>query len=298
MSLMSLSTQEVNRYLSGQGLNIKIGGFNVAVKSTLPQIRSGISKLYADFPLGLQGQFIDFQIDLSSPTLLRRWFRPQVNFSLDGKQPFKPLPVAQAYAMFEWGLNWVIANHAHQFAIVHAAAVEKNGRGYIFPGAPGSGKSTLCAALVCKGWRLLSDEMAMISLVDGLIWPIPRPISLKNASIEIIRHFGSDVVMGDVIADTVKGNLAHMRPPRSSVDAVNIPVRPYAVVFPTYQAEAQTLHVEISRGRTLMQLAENCFNYPVLGSSGFNCLADVVDQSICHRLVYSELDDAIASLER
>ena len=72
--------------------------------------------------------------------------------------------MAQGFAMFEWGLNWVVANHAHQFAIVHAAAVEKDGRGFIFPGAPGSGKSTLCAALVSRGWRLLSDEMAMISL--------------------------------------------------------------------------------------------------------------------------------------
>jgi hypothetical protein len=166
----------------------------------------------------------------------------------------------------------VIANHAHQFAIVHAATVEKNGRGYIFPGAPGSGKSTLCAALVCRGWRLLSDEMAMISLKDGLLWPIPRPVSLKNASIDIIRKFGKDVFLGDVVADTAKGNIAHMRPP--------------------------TEYLEISKAQTLMRLAENCFNYPVLGAAGFNCLADTVERSRCFTAIYSDLDDIIVSLER
>jgi HprK-related kinase A len=275
-----------------------IGGFDVALRSTLPQVIRGVAQMYADFRLSADGQFMDFRINLSSPSLLRRWFRPQVNFAFDGKRPFKPLPINQAFAMFEWGLNWVIANHAHQFAIVHAAAVEKDGRGLIFPGAPGSGKSTLCAALVCRGWRLLSDEMAMISLRDGLIWPIPRPISLKNASIEIIRKFGNGVVIGDVVADTAKGNVAHMRPPKTSVESVSFPARPFAVVFPTYRAEAETDYAEISKGRTLMRLAENCFNYPVLGSAGFNCLADTVDQSRCRTLIYSDLDDAIAALER
>ncbi len=200
--------------------------------------------------------------------------------------------------MFEWGLNWVIANHAHQFAIVHAATVEKNGRGYVFPGAPGSGKSTLCAALVCRGWRLLSDEMAMISLNDGLLWPIPRPVSLKNASIEIIRKFGKDAVLGDVVAETAKGNIAHMRPPKASVAASKTPVAPFAVVFPSYRAGAATEYLEISKAQTLMRLAENCFNYPVVGAAGFNCLADTVERSRCFTATYSDLDDVIASLER
>lgn len=279
-------------------MNIRIGVFDVALKSTLPQVIHGVANMYADFPLSRSGEFIDFRIELSSPSLLRRWARPQVNFGFDGKRPFKPLPLNQAFAMFEWGLNWVIANHAHEFAIVHAATVEKDGRGYVFPGAPGSGKSTLCAALVCRGWRLLSDEMAMISLHDGLIWPIPRPVSLKNASIEIIRNLGSGMVFGEVVADTVKGNVAHMRPPRASVESANLPTRPFAVVFPTYRAEAETDCTALSKAQTLMRLAENCFNYPVLGAAGFNCLADTVEQSHCYALSYSNLDDAIATLER
>lgn len=278
-------------------MNLSIGGFDIALRSSLPVVVRGVELLYADYPLSPADRFIDFRVELFSPKWVRRWLRPQVTFSFDGQLPFKPLPVEQAFAMFEWGLNWVVANHSHQFAVVHAAAVEKNGRGFIFPGVPGSGKSTLCAAMVCRGWRLLSDEMALISLDDGLLWPIPRPISLKNASIDIIRNFGGDVLLGDIVADTAKGSVAHMRAPCASVEAGKLPARPSAIVFPRYEAGADTLLSPISRGRALMRTAENCFNYPVLGPSGFTCLSNAIEQCSCRTLVYSDLDEAIAALE-
>lgn len=219
-----------------------------------------------------------------------------MNFSFDGHQPFKPLPQDQAFAMFEWGLNWVVANHAHQFAIIHAAVVEYGGRGFIFPGTPGSGKSTLCAALACRGWRVLSDEMALISLQDGCLWPAPRPISLKNASIDVIRRLAPEVVIGAVAHDTAKGSVAHMRLPLASIVAGRLPVRPHAVVFPTYRAGAATDFEPLGKGLALMRLAENCFNYGLLGAAGFTALADTVDISQCAALSYSDLDEAIAAL--
>jgi HprK-related kinase A len=288
---------EIRRRLSGAGLGISIGGFNVAVRSTLPPVLRGLAQLYADYPLSRPDDLVDFRIELAAPGALRRWFRPQVSFAFDGKHPFKPLPLAQSFAMFEWGLNWVVANHAHEFVIIHAATVEKDGRGYVFPGTPGSGKSTLCAALVCRGWRLLSDEMALLSLRDGLLWPVPRPISLKNRSIEIIRGIGGDgLVMGDVVRDTAKGTVAHMRAPRSSVALAKTPVPPFAVVFPTYREGSATAYAELPKATTVMRLAENCFNYATLGAAGFNCIADAVTRMRCHTLVYSDLDDAIGRL--
>jgi hypothetical protein len=47
-----------------------------------------------------------------------------------------------------------------------------------------------------------------------------------------------------------------------------------------------------------MRLAENCFNYPVLGAAGFSCLADAVERTRCSTLIYSDMNDAISALER
>src|SRR3546814_3330456 len=87
--------------------------------------------------------------------------------------------------MLEWGLNWCIGLHGHRYLIIHAAAIERNGLAVILPGAPGSGKSTLTAFLVHHGWRLLSDELALVSLHDGRLTALARPIGLKNRSIDL-----------------------------------------------------------------------------------------------------------------
>lgn len=199
--------------------------------------------------------------------------------------------------MFEWGLNWVVANNAHQYAIVHAATVEKSGRAVILPGAPGSGKSTLCAAMVCRGWRLLSDEMALISLQDGMLWPFPRPIGLKNASIGVMRDYAQSVVMGETVADTAKGTVAHMRAPRASIDAARTPARAQIVAFPTYKSGAPLQALPLGKAQALMRLIENCFNYSTLGAAGFTALADTVDRCECLAIEYGSMDGAIEILE-
>jgi len=195
--------------LKTRGLRLKIGGFNVCLSSSIPEVADHLLVLYGASDVINDEAFIDFYISLAPPSKLRRYFRPQVNFSYDGYFPFKPLPYDQASAMFEWGLNWCIASHSHQYLIIHAAVVERNGQAFIFPGTPGSGKSTLCAALVCSGWRLLSDEMTLVSLADGLVYPVPRPISLKNRSIDVIRSFSPDVIFGEIVNDTSKGSVNH-----------------------------------------------------------------------------------------
>src|SRR5262249_32235391 len=147
-------------------------------------------------------QFADFHVSLDPGDGARRWVRPQCVFRFDGISPFKPLPYGHAVPVLEWGLNWFIANHAHQYLMIHAAAIERHDRRALLPGSSGAGQSTLCAALVGRGgWRLLSDELTLIDLASGMIVPIARPISLKNESIAVIRDFLSDAVLSREIKD-------------------------------------------------------------------------------------------------
>lgn len=298
MKLASLSASELAVRLAGEGVALSIGDFDICLQSPLASVAKAVAFFYGDYELCPAGSFIDYRVEVAPPGVFRRWFRPQVNFSFDGLKPFKPLPQVQAFAMFEWGLNWVIANNAHQFLVIHAAVVERHGRAFIFPGSPGSGKSTLCGALVNRGWRLLSDEMALVSLANGLITPFPRPVSLKNASIDIINRYACDAVIGDVIHETAKGSVAHMRPPAGSIEACRQQAIPSAVIFPRWQAGASSSLSDLPKGQTLLKVAENSFNYNVLGVAGFNALANMIDRCRCYAYSYEFLDDAVETMER
>jgi HprK-related kinase A len=162
------------------------------------------------------------------------------------------------------------------------------------PAPPGSGKSTLCASLVHNGWRLLSDELAMISLDNGQLLPLPRPISLKNASIDIIRNYVPGTVISKPVTDTSKGTIAHLKAPADSVRRAAEPARPAWVVFPKYIAGAAPTLTPLAPARAFMQLAVNAFNYGVLGQKGFDAMAAIIDTTQCFDFSYSQLDDALA----
>jgi len=294
VKLATLSQNAVISALHNDGLKLKIGQFNVCIASSIPDVAEHLLFLYNGYETVSDHEFIDFYTSLAPPSRLRRYLRAQVSFSFDGYIPFKPLPYKQASAFFEWGLNWCIANHSHQYLIIHAAVVEYNQQAFIFPGTPGSGKSTLCAALVCRGWRLLSDEMALLSLADGFIYPAPRPISLKNRSIDVIRNFSSSSVFGKIIPNTSKGAIGHLRPPDTSIEQATIPAKPTKLIFPKYQEGSKTSLTYLTKSRALLKAAENCFNYNILGIHGFDSLGDMLETCECYEFEYSCLEEAVA----
>lgn len=279
--------------MQGQGLCIRTGPFVVRVQTSLEAARENLGLMYADYPLAEENDFADFHIRLTLPDGLRRWLRPQVLFLFDGTRTFKPLPADQAFPMLEWGLNWCVSSHAHSYLMIHAAVLERHGHAVILPAPPGSGKSTLCAALTQHGWRLLSDELALIRLSDGNIVPLPRPISLKNASIDIMQSYAPNAIFSRKVSDTMKGTVAHMRAPFESVIRASECARPGWVVFPRYEAGAATSFTDASRAQAFMRVADNSFNYSLLGEQGFASLARLIDASACHDFVYSKLDEAI-----
>ncbi len=293
MKIADLSPSDLAQRLEKGELFLETGPFLSRIQTSIKSVQSGIARLYAGFPVHNDAPFADFHVALVRPMNLRRWYRPQVSFKFDGWAPFKPLPLNQAFAMFEWGMNWCVVNHAHRYLILHAAVVEKDGCAMIMPAPPGSGKSTLCAALVANGWRLLSDELAVISLETTGLIPLPRPVGLKNQSIEVIRQRYPDITIGDQALDTTKGTVAHMQPPLSSIAGQKEEARPAWILYPEYRSDHPLEFEPFSKAQSLLKLIENAFNFTVLGRQAFDCLTGLVDKSDSYTLVYSSLDDAL-----
>ena len=297
MLVSQFSIEKVKQALNNQGLFLSAGMFNISVTSNITSVAQHLKHFYADYTMNDSRDYTDLYVDVNAVGGLRRFYKAQVTFTFDGYEPFVPLPINQAPAMFEWGLNWAIANTAHQYLIIHSAIIEKDGYGLIMPGTPGSGKSTLCAALVNRGWRLLSDEMALLSLADGLVYPAPRPVSLKNKSIQIIKDFAPEAAFGNVVPDTLKGDIAHMVAPESALLQQSIPVKPAFLVFPHYQDNAEKQLKQLSKSRALMTLAEHAFNFNILGEEGFDAMANMIDQVECYDFTYADLATALEGID-
>jgi len=298
LTVAALGPSELRARLAGDGICLRTGAFVTRLRSDIGHVAEGIGLLYADYPLLAAPPFTDFQVNMTHSRGLRRFAGRQVRFDHDGHTPFKPLPVDQAFPMFEWAMNWCVSSRAHDYLVIHAAVVERNGHAAILPAPPGSGKSTLCAALVSRGWRLLSDELTMVRLSDGLVEPLPRPISLKNASIDVIRGYAPDCVFSRAVQDTNKGTVAHVKPPAESVARADEAVRAAWIVFPQYVAGSAPVLDTIPQGRAMLEVAQNAFNYSLLAERGFEALADLIEGSTSLRFCYSALDDAIETFAR
>lgn len=103
-----------------------------------------------------------------------------------------------------------LAHHAHLVLInaaaaladgrrvLHAGAVARDGRAVLVVGRSGWGKTTQTLALVQRGWRLLSDDFAVV-LPDGTVEPFARRVNLTAASLRLLdlaAPSGTPVVAG------------------------------------------------------------------------------------------------------
>lgn len=276
---------------------LQIGSMAVRIDSAIHELSEALRQLYGPYPVSLDGGEFDYDVSLSPAAWWRRWLRRNAVFGVSGHAPFLPMAPDHVHALFEWGLNWTIGSLSHQYLILHSGVVEKNGKAVLLAAESGSGKSTLTAELVLRDWRLFSDELALIDGERHCLIPLPRPVSLKNQSIEVIQARHPGAVFGPFAHDTHKGTIAHLPAPVSSVEA-SLEVAPAAmIVFPKWSAAADLSVMPLGQGQAAMRLIDQSFNYPVLGLKGFEWLSDLVLGAEAWELTYSNLDDAVGVLD-
>ncbi len=296
MKVGELPLRQLAKLAARDGLCFRAGPFRVELRTRLPDLLETFRLLYAHAELE-EGGIRDFHVEVTGGEGFRRWWRAQALFKLDGQVPFEPYPRGHAFPLMEWGLNYSMALRAHQFCLLHSAVVEKQGRALVMPAMPGSGKSTLCAALMQRGWRLLSDEFGIVEPATGQLLPVPRVIPLKNASIEVIRRFAPEAVIGPLFAGTRKGDVAHLAPTPVSFQLQDQGAIPSWILFPRYQAGADTDLQPVSGSQAFLRLSNNSFNYHLLGETAYRALTTMVQGCQCYRFFYSDLESAVATLD-
>jgi len=83
--------------------------------------------------------------------------------------------------------------HQREYLVLHGACVEINGKGVLFTGVSGAGKSTIAAAFRKKGYKILSDEICAIKISEtGIPIVIPGFPKLKIWE-DVAERLGEDI---------------------------------------------------------------------------------------------------------
>ena len=217
LSLAGCSRARVAEALGADGLWLDLGAATLRVRSDSPEFAAQLQRVYGAFPFVDVASWADVHVDIERVGGLRRWWRPQVRLRSDGRVQFEPFPADSPLPLFEWGCNWLMAQRLNDLLLLHAGTLERDGLALLLPALPGSGKSTLTAALSSRGWRLLSDEFGVFDPNDGALHALVKPVGLKNHSIDVIRSFAPQAVMGPSFPKTRKGTVAHLAPPADAV---------------------------------------------------------------------------------
>ena len=153
-----------------------------------------------------------------------------------------------------WAINrHVIDEPSEDRLILHAAAAARDGRGVLLPARTRSGKTTLVAALLDRGFAYLTDEAASVD-ADLMIEGFPKPLSVERGSFEALAHYEPRT------SGPVSRYLqSHWEVPVESFAAVVRRSRLSMIVFPRY-GPSETLRFEpLEPAATVANVFTNIF---------------------------------------
>jgi len=229
---------------------------------------------------------------VSTYSLLHRRRRHRTRFVVrrDGETVLRSDRMEAAVDQVIWEVHDDAIRASDRFLALHAAGASFGDRGLLFPAAPNSGKSTLVAALMRRGFAFLTDEYAIVDLERQRLHPYPRPLWLTPGALGML------VARGATVPERfTKGNgVKHFVPAEAiRAGAVGAPCRVRYVIVPDYDPGGPTAIEPLSRGWVLMQLADEAFNFGAFGARGLAALRDLVAGADCYRLQISDIDEAV-----
>lgn len=290
--------RDIVRALRHGDFRFRVGPFTARVQTPIPILQQDILRIYEGYPLAGDDALVDFNLRVRPTSLWRRWVRPKVIADTGfANTPFVPLPGELAILAFEMGLNWMVGTSADQFLVFHSGLVARDNMAVIMPGESGRGKSTLTAGLAYSGWRMFSDEFALLRPETLELMPYPRPVSLKNQSIDVLSARVPEDRFSRVYANTPKGTIRYLRPPEESLAESHRPAEPLMILFPEYNPAAESRVEEAPKIEAFALIRTASVNCDRLGEAAFEATAALTERCPVFRITYKSLDQGIRMVE-
>ncbi|MFQ5647596.1 MAG: hypothetical protein ACE5GM_11770 [bacterium] len=182
---------------------------------------------------------------------------------------------------------------------IHAGAVSLNGKGMFFPGATGSGKTTLSLSLVRQGFSFLSDDISFVNRMSSgkvELLSFPQPVQCWQKTIGFFSELHGLLKKGNEIFKTaIPLEEAY---PGSTISSTV----PSVMILPKVNGTSTSSLTKIDRNEALLELIPQSIivaNREIV-KEHLSLLTDLIYQCDCYRLFMgkdcNDLSEIIGSL--
>ena len=218
----------------------------------------------------------------------------------------KPLGLCRAteeLAPVVHSLVWLECADLHGFFLeLHAGVISPGPRGtgggcILLPAQPGSGKTTLTAALVHDGWNYLSDEIALLDAATMRVAPVPMAFCLKRSGLAAVAEFwpAARDLMFHLREDGKR--VAYLPPPIERVVSPDARMEVRAIVFPRYRKDRALACNILSPLEGLRRVANDCVAISGrLSAAHVQALVNWIAKIPCYDVVYGSTADALSAM--
>ena len=182
---------------------------------------------------------------------------------------------------------------------VHAGVVGTARGCLLLPGVAGSGKSTLTAALVKKGYAYFSDEYGLLEHESLMARAVPLPWCVKSTGSEVVAELFPELLTLPTHKRFDNKIVRYMPPPGLGEDLSSLRRPVQAIIFPHYDPCAETALTPLPKVEALYRLIEHCLVIPEwFDHRKVARLVEWVSDLDCHSLAYSSLKVAVELIAR
>ena len=196
----------------------------------------------------------------------------------------------------EAALNHQTMLTQNTFFQLHAGVMSLQNRAVVFTGKSGTGKSTLAAALLARGWSYLCDEFALIEPKSLLVYPFPKALSIKRDGRDHIERLNLPLVSGEW-SDGKRTRPFSYVTPMEADGVVGGPCPIGSVLFLSRRTNMSLRWSRLSEPEAAMTLYRCGLNTEDLGRQAFETAVALARQAQCFELNLGSLEESCDVVE-
>jgi len=186
------------------------------------------------------------------------------------------------------------------YVVLHAAMVSFKNDGILFAGLPRIGKTTLTIGLVKRGFRYLTDDLALIDEKTLKIMLFPKAMSIREKTMEIFDEIKGKIDRDDYYLESGQNKKWFMNIQDIFPDFIGEPCNVGYILFPTLDLEREPELVEISKAQAVIELMKFSFRVNIEFEKTLDILTKLVECTKgCYTLsVGKDLEKTLRLVER